>query len=351
MPAQGAPVTPFARDLVAAARGYLQTEAARRGVPLLTAAKATPARWLQLGVLAACYVATLPAFLRGELWTLFATSLCYWLLGVNVMHDGSHFALSRSWVVNALATYYGIYFSSPLEWYHQHVIGHHAYPNLPHRDPDLYHNGQMERHTRTLRWRPAHAHQHRTWVPIWWIGTAAMCFVKPVQMFLTGRYNRAVGVMALSRGRWLRHLLGRALVFFLCHGWPFVLLPASRACLFALVPPGLISLCFMASSQVNHLSDANVDQASADYYAQQVLTSHTFAVDSPLVTLFTGGLNFQIEHHLFPTINHCHLKALQPLVKEVCRKHGVPYHESPTMGAALRKYIQHLRTLGRKDAA
>jgi delta11-fatty-acid desaturase len=119
------------------------------------------------------------------------------VLGVNVFHDGSHFALSRNWIVNAAATYYGFYFSSPLEWYHQHVIGHHAYvffspqakkkkkkeggdwrinmsgvffllvvvlcsyPNVPKRDPDLHHDNMMERHTSTLRWKPMHGHQVR----------------------------------------------------------------------------------------------------------------------------------------------------------------------------------------------
>ncbi len=47
--------------------------------------------------------------------------------------------------------------------YHQHVIGHHAYANIPKKDPDLYHNGTFERHTKTLRWRPAHAHQWLSW--------------------------------------------------------------------------------------------------------------------------------------------------------------------------------------------
>ena len=66
-------------------------------------------------------------------WTLLATPITYWIFGVNVFHDASHFALSRDWRINCLGTYVGWWFSSPLEWYHQHVIGHHAYPNIPHR--------------------------------------------------------------------------------------------------------------------------------------------------------------------------------------------------------------------------
>ena len=143
---------------------------------------------MQLIILGLIFLSTVPAFVSGEVkdinslithffqwWTLIATPITYWIFGVNIFHDASHFALSRNWRVNALGTYVGWWFSSPLEWYHQHVIGHHAYPNIPlrvryicfqfltHKDPDLYHNGKMERHTTTLRWRPMHAHQGRTW--------------------------------------------------------------------------------------------------------------------------------------------------------------------------------------------
>ena len=55
------------------------------------------------------------------------------MFGVNTFHDASHFALSRDWRINCLGTYVGWWFSSPLSWYHQHVIGHHAYPNIPER--------------------------------------------------------------------------------------------------------------------------------------------------------------------------------------------------------------------------
>lgn len=100
-------------------------------MPLLEATKATFARKIELTVLLALFFATLPAFFRGELWTLIAMPLAYWVIGVNIFHDGSHFALSRDWRINALATYWGWYFSSPFEWYHQHVIGHHVYANIP----------------------------------------------------------------------------------------------------------------------------------------------------------------------------------------------------------------------------
>ena len=105
-----------AHELRTKVHGYLMQEASRRNVPLLEAAKCTPSRKVELAVLTMLFVMTLPAFFRGEWWTLLATPLTYWLLGVNTFHDGSHFALSRDWRVNHMATYIGWWFSSPLVW-------------------------------------------------------------------------------------------------------------------------------------------------------------------------------------------------------------------------------------------
>jgi len=344
-----APVSPFALELRQRVGAYLKTEAKRRGVSVIQASKATPARWAMITLFSVLFLATLPSFVAGETWTLLATPFTYWIMGVNVFHDGSHFGLSRNWMVNHVGTYVGWWFSSPLVWYHQHVIGHHAYPNIPHRDPDLYHNGTFERHTKTLRHRSMHRHQMYTWAPIWLIGTFAMNFLKPVQMFMSGYYNRSVAVVQFTQGRIVQHFLGRVLVFCLCHVWPFFLFSLGKAFAFSLVPVSLVSLCFMISSQVNHLTDENVDTRSDDYYKHQVLTGHSFGdmntLAGWLVYTFTGGLNFQIEHHLFPCINHGHLPYIQPIVKQVCAKHNVFYHESTGLGHALQKYYKHMTSL------
>lgn len=70
-----APVTPFALELRSRVREYFEREAKSRGVPFIQALKATPARIIQIVLLAAVFLATVPAFLRGEWWTLIATPI------------------------------------------------------------------------------------------------------------------------------------------------------------------------------------------------------------------------------------------------------------------------------------
>jgi delta11-fatty-acid desaturase len=61
---------------------------------------------------------------------------------------------------------------------------------------------------------------------------------------------------------------------------------------------------------------------------------------------FSGGLNQQIEHHMFPCVNHCHLADLAPKVKAICAMHGVRYNEVSGYGEALNLHLEHNRALG-----
>jgi linoleoyl-CoA desaturase len=73
-------------------------------------------------------------------------------------------------------------------------------------------------------------------------------------------------------------------------------------------------------------------------------TTSNFATGSTLLTWYVGGLNFQVEHHLFPRVCSVHYPAIRPIVRAVAREYGVPYHEQPTLWAAIRS---HYRTLKR----
>ena len=153
----------FERELKDRVLEYFRGEAARRGVSLIEATKATPRRWAEIGLLLLLFVSTVPAFVRGEAWTLLVTPVLSWVWMVNYWHDACHFALSTKWWINAALPYFGPWFSSPTTWYHQHVIGHHAYPNVAHKDPDLAHAPQLLREHESIRWRKLHKTQHHMW--------------------------------------------------------------------------------------------------------------------------------------------------------------------------------------------
>jgi linoleoyl-CoA desaturase len=74
-----------------------------------------------------------------------------------------------------------------------------------------------------------------------------------------------------------------------------------------------------------------------------------FAPRNALLNWYVGGLNFQIEHHLFPRMCHLNYPKIAPIVREVCREHGVTYTSFPTFWQALAEHVRSLRWLGRPN--
>ena len=368
-PASTASADAFEADVLSLARSYFAGEAARRGVSVRTATKAPPLRWFHFFFLLALFLLSIPPLIRGWWPALFITPTLCWIWMVNYWHDAAHFAMSERWAVNSALTYAAPWFSSPLIWYHQHVVGHHAYTNIPGRDPDLYHAPSMWRFSTDIRVRPAHGYQACSTPLLWLISVPTLLMLKPLVALRTGVYNRVVVLQKMSAWRIAMHLAGRVGVFASLYVWPFFAFPGnySKAFAFAIVPIAVYSAWFMASSQPNHHSeDCRGDERSGtcdvggkeasdaaprrvNWYRHQCSTSQTVAPGSEVAFWLSGGLNLQCEHHLFPTVNHWHLRSLQPHVEAIAKRHGVPYPRSATIGEAFSKLWAYLRIMGRKN--
>jgi linoleoyl-CoA desaturase len=110
------------------------------------------------------------------------------------------------------------------------------------------------------------------------------------------------------------------------------------------VPSSLLLVLQIAvNHEVPETQGNVVPGASIDWGVHQVLTSHNYAVSSSAALFFSGGLNMQIEHHLFPSVHYSHYPALAPLVRAACVEFGLPYHSSCSMREAVRKHYRVLR--------
>jgi len=85
-----------------------------------------------------------------------------------------------------------------------------------------------------------------------------------------------------------------------------------------------------------------------DFTAHQVETSVDFARGNRVLTWYLGGLNYQVEHHLFPKTCHIHYPALSVIVETTCRAHGIAHRSHATMRGALRSHVRWLKRMGRK---
>lgn len=310
--------------------------------------------WFRLIELSLIYILSISQYIlfyQGYWFSVLTMPLTYWLVGVNTFHDASHFALSWNWKVNSIMTNIGFAFTAPYTWYHQHVIGHHSFPNIPGKDPDLYHAPKVIRHSSDIKYREAHYYQIFTFIFTWLLGVPfSLLWSGMMQSLRRASYNR---VVTFGNNKYLNpnSLIFRFVVYFIiCHVLPLVIHGLSlKGIVFSVVPIYFFSLFFMISSQINHLTPETTDKFDENFFVHQILTSYNVAVDNYLVYLFTGGLNMQIEHHLFPSVNHCHLRKICPKVKKLCSEFGVKYSESKTLWGALCQHVQHLRKYSVKD--
>merc|ERR1712038_1775065 len=128
--------------------------------------------------------------------------------------------------------------------------------------------------------------------------------------------------------------------------WPFLSFGITgKAIVFTLLPSFVFSCLFMLNSQINHLNSDCIHASSSNFLKHQIITAQNFGTDSQFCYVLSGGLNYQVEHHLYPFVNHCHLPKLAPHVKKLCKKYSLPYHEADGYIDALQKHLEHTKAM------
>jgi linoleoyl-CoA desaturase len=89
------------------------------------------------------------------------------------------------------------------------------------------------------------------------------------------------------------------------------------------------------------------DNIVNSWAGHQLITTQNFAMNNRWLSWYVGGLNFQIEHHLFPTISHIHFRELSKIVQEVVKDYDLPYYSQPTWRSAIQDHAKMLARLGR----
>jgi linoleoyl-CoA desaturase len=108
---------------------------------------------------------------------------------------------------------------------------------------------------------------------------------------------------------------------------------------------------FQLAHCVEEAGFASAEELTADkriWAVHEVETTVNFCPRNAFLTWVLGGLNYQIEHHLFPRVAHTHYPQIAEIVRRNAAKHGVRYTAQPSLRAALRSHQRHLRALGRR---
>lgn len=306
---------------------------------------------LILGVSLGSYATLMLAPLAWWQYPIFAVTLALGMAGIGfgVQHDANHGGYSRRrWVNSLLSVALDAIGGSSYVWYWKHNIVHHTYTNVSGIDVDVDIQPFLRlAPDQPIRWY--HRYQH---LYIWGL----YCLL-PVNWHFFADFrdlvNGDIGGTPFPRPRPVvlaGTLAGKA--FF--HSWslivPLMLYPTwAVLCLYVLTTATL-GIVLTTTFQLAHCVDeAEVFQAGpmANGWAEhQVRTTANFAPGRRLLTWYLGGLNYQIEHHLFPKVCHVHYPAISPIVAATCRDFDIPYQSHPTLREALASHLRWLRQLG-----
>ena len=275
-------------------------------------------------------------------------------------HDAGHFAASRRPWINDVAVWAMSLLCNPIMWQHQHTFAHHSHTNSFDHDPDLHHFASFLRVHRRFQQSDLYKYQSNRFFVFfsYMFVVFGTCFWIPWGMIKEGSLYGMVEWTDRQRP-WrtaglIFHLMAYTGIIFLL---PFFVHTTWCAAFSAVVAHVATSgLLFAIFSQINHLNEGSLDfemQRHADrdsalnqsWAVQQIETSNNFCPDSALWHVLSNGLNLQIEHHLFPSLNHCHLHRIQSTVQAVCQEHGVRYKSFASWGELMHATLSWLDRL------
>lgn len=274
-------------------------------------------------------------------------------VGMGVMHDATHGAYSKTpWVNKLFAGTIYLLGSNSLNWKIQHNVLHHTYTNISGLDEDIDNKGPI-RLAEKMPYKKIYKFQYLYAVFFYGLMTLAMLvndFIrlrKYSKMGLLGAQNKELGPefskMVLRKILYLLAIFGLPLWLTTFSFWQILL----GFFVMHWVASIILSLVFQLAHVVEGTDQEGTEHdITSDWHVHQLKTTSDFAKDNWLLSWYVGGLNFQVEHHLFPTICHVHYKNLAPIVAETARQYNIPYHAQPSFLAALSSHFKKLRELG-----
>ncbi len=329
---------------------FLRTGLAQRDCPQMYRKTA-----ILFATCASSYV--LLVFFAATWWQAFPLAILLGLtiagIGFNVAHDGGHQAYSsRLWVNKLMSMSLDVVGGSSYLWHWKHAVLHHTYVNITGHDADIDLGilGRLSPHQKRYWF---HRWQHLYLWPLYGFLAMAWHFYSDFHEVITGQ----IGGNRIPRpkgGDLLLFVGGKVVFFTLAFAIPLLFHPVWAVLLtygvISFVLGLVLSIVFQLAHAVEEaefpLPRPETGNMENTWATHQVETTVDFARQSRALAWLVGGLNFQIEHHLFPRICHIHYPAISLVVEDTCREYGVRYTQHATFGRGLASHYRWLRTMG-----
>ncbi len=277
-------------------------------------------------------------------------------IGMSVMHDAVHGSYSRKeWINKMFGSSMYLLGSNVFNWKVQHNILHHTNTNIDGFDGDIDSKGPI-RLSQSAPYKKFHRYQHIH--AFFFYGL--MTLSKLVQDFTQlAEYNKSGITRQLKRspvGEYIKMVALKLLylvifiglsIYFTEFTWWQVLI---GFVIMHWTAGFILSIIFQLAHVVEGADQPlpNADGiVESDWAVHELATTSNFGRNNWLLTWYVGGLNFQIEHHLFPHICHVHYSAISPIVEKTAKEFGLNYNLKPRFRDALKSHIRMLKVLGR----
>jgi linoleoyl-CoA desaturase len=276
-------------------------------------------------------------------------------IGFNIMHDGAHGSFSKyNWVNNLMGFSLNLMGGNMFLWKAKHNQNHHTFTNIEGMDDDI----NLEP---WLRVTPAqekkwfHRFQHIYWGVLYGMTYILWIFVLDYGKYFTGKVAETEFkkmatkdhlIFWFSKAMYILFFIVLPILKFGVIDW---LIGYSIVCV---VTGFIIAIVFQLAHVVEDMKFSTPDKVTGqlkledDWAVHQLKTTANFATKSRFIRWFTGGLNHQVEHHLFPRISHIHYPAINKIVIDTCKQFNIPYHEFPTLGSAIKSHVRYLKVMG-----
>jgi linoleoyl-CoA desaturase len=279
-------------------------------------------------------------------------------IGFNVTHDAIHGSLSDNPVVNQIfSLVFNVIGANAYVWSITHNVVHHTYTNIPGHDEDIEVAPGLVRLSPTDELKPIHRFQHFYAFALYGLASLSWVFRKDYVKFFKdkiGHYDNSnrpakeVFNLFFFKAVYYTVFIVLPLVFLNIAWWQFIIGFVAMHMAEGIVLGLVFQLAHVVEGTAFPLpnDEGNIEDAWA---AHQLRTTANFARKNPIVNFLCGGLNLQVEHHLFPKICHIHYVALSEIVKQTAEEFDLPYIENETFGSALVSHYNMLKKFGHDD--
>ncbi|MEO7523739.1 MAG: acyl-CoA desaturase [Ferruginibacter sp.] len=275
-------------------------------------------------------------------------------IGFNVMHDGGHGSFSPSKTWNKIASFSANALgASAIMWNNKHNIIHHTYTNIDGVDDDIEIKPLL-RMCPTQKKYVIHRFQH---IYVWILYTLLLLVWLFVSDY-TKYFRQKVGEVAIKKMSTYDHFAfwaAKVGYAFMMIALPIYLLGFTSwlvgFLLVVLFAGFLLSIVFQLAHTVEEtafpVASIDSNKIENEWAIHQIETTANFATKNKLISWLVGGLNFQIEHHLFPKISHIHYPAISKIIKNTCEEFNIKYIEYKKMRHAIASHSNYLRKMGK----